>query len=95
LYNQGAADDIIKGKIGEHEFCVDCEKHEICKSKDKLPKVLRCCTIAIEFYFANQNYKNYVWDGNYMEQPLWLMEMSSIVGKIKAEIDKEKANNGK
>jgi len=66
-----------------------------CRSKEILPKVLRCCRNAIEFYFANQNYKNYIWKGSYQDQPSWLMEMSGIVGKIKAEIDKEKAENGK
>ena len=94
MYNEGAADDIIRGRSGDDMFCSNCELDKTCQYKDRLPKVMRCCTDAIEFYFANQNYKNYIWKGSYRDQPIWLMEMSGIVGRIKKEVDKEKANNG-
>jgi len=67
--------------------------NETCKHKETLPKILRCSRDAIEFYFANQNYKNYVWKGSYRDQPMWLMEMSGIVGKVKKDVEKDKNAN--
>ena len=86
-----SADKCLKGVQGEHAFCSDCELNETCQHKESLPKVMRCCSDAIEFYFANQNYKNYPWSGSYRDQPMWLMQLSGIVAKVKKEVDEEKS----
>jgi len=87
--NGDSVDRVIAGYGGQAIFCDNCEMNLTCKHKDVLPKVLRCCKDAIEFYFANLKYKNYVWQGSYRDQPEWLMNMSNIVGLTIAEIKKD------
>ncbi len=87
--NGDSVDRIIAGFGGREIFCKECELNETCTNKDVLPKVLRSCKDAIEFYFANQKYQNFVWQGSYRDQPLWLMDMSNIVGTTIAEMKKD------
>jgi len=89
MQNKGSVPKMLKGWQGENTFCRNCERNNICQDKAILPKILRCCSDAIEFYSANRNYKNYVWPGSYRDQPKWLMEMSDIVGIEKAKVDEE------
>jgi len=87
--NGDSVDRVMAGYGGQVTFCDDCDLNDTCQHKDLLPKVLRSCRDAIEFFFANQKYKNYVWQGSYRDQPMWLMEMSNIVGNTIAEIKKD------
>ena len=87
--NKDSVDRVIAGYGGRYTFCSKCELDETCTKKDILPKVLRSCRDAIEFYFVNQKYKNFVWKGSYRDQPVWLMEMSNIVGQTMAEMKKD------
>jgi len=81
--------ELLKGEQGEYTFCRNCERDNICQDKATLPKILRCCSDAIEFYSANRNFKNYPWPGSYRDQPKWIMEMSNIIGTEKAKVDEE------
>ena len=89
INNKDSVDRVIAGYGGQYAFCNNCELDKTCQHKDVLPKVLRSCRDAIEFYMANQKYQNFVWKGSYRDQPSWLMTMSNIVGQTIVEMKKD------
>jgi len=84
--NKDSVDRVMAGYGGRVIFCKECELNDVCENKDMLPKVLRSCRDAIEFYMANQKYKNYIWPGSYRDQPMWLMDMNNLIGATIAEM---------
>lgn len=79
---------LINGTVGKHEFCENCDEYETCDyAKQRVPW---CCMQAIEFYNRNKFGSDYPFPGGYMGQPVWLSDLSSIVGDVIAKNKKGK-----
>jgi len=81
-------DILISGEIGTQQFCRDCEIYDTCDHKKQ--KVMWCSMQAIEYYNRNQFTSDYVFPGGYMDQPVWLYELSCIVSETMSSIKKDK-----
>jgi len=86
---------LLNGFPGEASFCgipdgeKFCERYDICDKKN-YPKILDCCQIAIEYTNRNTGFQNYIWGKTYMDEPMWLLEMQSIINQERIELNKEK-----
>jgi hypothetical protein len=79
---------LIGGVIGKQKFCMECEQYDTCDhSKQRIPW---CVSQAIEYYHRNKFARDYPWPGGYMDQPVWLHELSLKVGEVMQEISKDK-----
>jgi|APSaa5957512622_1039677.scaffolds.fasta_scaffold07363_11 hypothetical protein len=76
------------GYAGEFQFCQHCENESRCGKHYR--KILWSVQIVIDFaYEIEGGFKNYVWNGNLYDQPIWFMQMLRIaqneIMRIRAE----------